>query len=174
MKKLFFAFLLCIGLMATAHAAEPKPISGLYIGNIFSALEQAATGTNFIFDGDAAEKSCKVACTATAEVAKDSQVMVTYEKDGGKVTAVTFIIQMAYPEKPQVTEAMLRGVYAVQTLGRLISREISDADLKKMQQSVGITAKGLIQGTPGNMTYDGIELNGIFLSGVYMVAASGK
>lgn len=172
MKKVLFAFLLCLALVATAHAAEQKPIPGLTIKDAFPALERAARGTSFVFNADDADASCKVACSAKAPVGKDSQVVVTYQRGKGEVTSVALIIQLAYPEKVQVAEAMLRAIEAVRVLGRLIKPKISDADLQKLQQRVGITAEGLIQGTPGEMTYNGIQFNGVFLGGVYMLAAS--
>lgn len=173
MKKILFAFLLILALVATAHAAEQKPIPGLTIKDAFPALERAARGTGFVFNEEDAEASCEVACTAKAPIGKDSEVVVTYRRGKGEVTSVALIVQVAYPEKVQVAEAMLRAIEAVKVLGRLIKPKISDADLQKIQQRVGITAKGLIQGTPGKMIYNGIQLNGAFLGGVYVLAASG-
>lgn len=173
MKKIFFAFLLILGLVATAHAAEQKPIPGLTIKQAFPALERAARGTSLVFNEEDAEASCKVACSAVAPVGKDCQVVVTYQRGKGEVTAVMLLVQVAYPEKVQVAEGMLRAIEAVKVLGRLIKPKISDADLQKIQQRVGITAKGLVQGTPGEMIYNGIQLNGVFLGGIYMLSASG-
>lgn len=173
MKKILLALFLCLSVVAVAHAAEQKPIPGLTIRDAFPALERAARGTGFVFNEQDAEASCEVACTAKAPAGKDSQVVVTYKRGKGEVTSVALIIQLAYPEKTQVAEAMLRAIEAVKVLGRLIKPKISDADLQKMQQRVGITAEGLIQGTPGEMTYNGIQLNGVFLGGVYMLVASG-
>lgn len=174
MKKLILAFALVVIAAGTAWGAENKPLLGLNIDTVFPALDKASKGTDFLFDASAAEKSCDEFCTAKAVVDTDSYLLVTYNKEDGKVTTISFLIQMAYPDKEKIGPAMLRGVNAVQVLGRLIDPKIDDATLKKLHKRVGITAEGLVQGKPGEAAYKGVKLAGAFVSGVYFLSASAK
>ena len=147
---------------------------GLNIDTVFPALDKASKDTDFLFDDSAAEKSCDKFCTAKALVDTDSHLLVTYGKEDGKVTTVSFVIQMAYQDKEKVARAMLRSASAVGVLGRLVNPKISQTDLQKLQKRVGIVAEGLVQGKPGEAVYKGVKLAGAFVSGVYFLSASAK
>lgn len=174
MKKLILAFAVVVMAAGAAWGGEDKPLLGLSIGTVFPALDKASKDTDFLFDASATEKSCDKACTAKAVVDTDSHLLVTYNKEDGKVTAVSFLIQMAYQDEEKIAPAMLRGVNAVQVLGRLIDPKINDATLKKLHKRVGIAAEGLVQGKPGEAVYKGVKLAGAFISGVYFLSASAK
>lgn len=72
MKKSFGALVVLLALLLAtgARAVEFTPLLGLTVEKAFKAMQTASKETGFLIDLDAAQKECKVLCTATEEIDK--------------------------------------------------------------------------------------------------------
>ena len=94
MKKSFGALVvLLVLLLATgARSVEFTPLLGLTVEKAFKAMQAASKETGFLIDLDAAQKECKLLCTATEEIDKGTHLQVSFDEKTRAVREITLFV----------------------------------------------------------------------------------
>lgn len=170
MKKSFGALVvLLVLLLATgARAVEFTPLLGLTVEKAFKAM-QTAKETGFLIDLDAAQKECKVLCTATEEIDKGTHLQVSFDEKTRAVREITLFVQVVYKDQDAMLDAIIRAGYSLKMLLRLAKPDLTDAQNANLQKRVGIINEDVQQGKKRDAIVGKAKVSGIFLQGVYIV-----
>lgn len=172
MKKIFALFFVVFAMMLSpvaANAVEFKPLLGLTVEKAFKVLEIAGEGTGFLIDYDSAKVECQELCVATEEIGKDTHLSVSFDKKTKAVREITLFVQIAYEGREAVMDAVIRAGFAAKMLFMIANPDMTDAQLKNLQNQVGILSEEVQNGKKCDVVIQRAKISGAFMNGVYMV-----
>lgn len=171
MKKLFVLLfvMFSVALPSAANAVDFKPLLGLTVEKAFKVLEIAGEGTGFLIDYDSAKIECKTLCTATEEIDKGTHLSVSFDKKTKAVREITLYVQIAYEGREAVMDAVIRAGFSAKMLFMLANPDITEAQLKNLQNRVGILSEDVQRGKKCDVIVKKAKISGVFMNGVYMV-----
>ena len=170
MKKLFVLLfvMFSVALPSAANAVDFKPLLGLTVEKAFKVLEIAGEGTGFLIDYDSAKIECKTLCTATEEIDKGTHLSVSFDKKTKAVREITLYVQIAYEGREAVMDAVIRAGFSAKMLFMLANPDITEAQLKNLQNRVGILSEDVQRGKKCDVVVKKAKISGVFMNGVYM------
>ena len=172
MKKSFGALVVLLVLLLATGA---RAVLGLTVEKAFKAMQTASKETGFLIDLDAAQKECKVLCTATEEIDKGTHLQVSFDEKTRAVREITLFVQVVYKDQDAMLDAIIRGGYvfragySLKMLLRLAKPDLTDAQNANLQKRVGIINEDVQQGKKRDAIVGKAKVSGIFLQGVYIV-----
>lgn len=171
MKKLFVLLfvMFSVALSSAANAVDFKPLLGLTVEKAFKVLEIAGEGTGFLIDYDSAKIECKTLCTATEEIDNGTHLSVSFDKKTKAVREITLYVQIAYEGREAVMDAVIRAGFSAKMLFMLANPDITEAQLKNLQNRVGILSEDVQRGKKCDVVVKKAKISGVFMNGVYMV-----
>ena len=174
MKKLFVLLfvMFSVALSSVANAVDFKPLLGLTVEKAFKVLEIAGEGTGFLIDYDSAKIECKALCTSTEEIDKDTHLSISFDKKTKAVREITLYVQIAYEGREAVMDAVIRAGFSAKMLFMLANPDMTEAQLKNLQNRVGILSEDVQRGKKCDVIIKKTKVSGVFMSGVYMVNMS--
>lgn len=145
------------------------PLLGLKVADVFLKLATAEKQSPFVIDYDSATVKCNVLCTATQEIDKGTNIMVSFDKKTKAVREVTFFVQTAYEDQEATLDAIIRAGFSLKLLLKLANPKITDEEVGKLQKRVGIVSKDIQNGEKSDVTVKKAKISAAFIKGVYIV-----